>query len=118
MGNFTKVLKICDLGDLGFLGYPFTWCNKGGKESHILECLDHCLANSQWCALFPNYSTRHDHASYSDHYPIWLETNGLKQSRRGHKPFRFEAIGWVRLNVQPLSNKSGLNGVKRALWRM
>ncbi|XP_042958111.1 uncharacterized protein LOC122293658 [Carya illinoinensis] len=94
MAGFRSVLEEKGLRDLGFSGKPFTWCNR--REGDIIcERLDRFLGNLMWCEAFPFTHVQHGVAAYSDHTPIWLDSNGGLTKRKGHRLFRFEAM-WIR----------------------
>lgn len=46
MADFRKVLLMCELRDLDFIGSPYTQCNKREGATFISEMLDRFLANS------------------------------------------------------------------------
>ncbi|KAG6629896.1 hypothetical protein CIPAW_14G116800 [Carya illinoinensis] len=43
--EFRDLLDECGLLDLGYIGNPFTWCNKREPQHSISERLDRGLAN-------------------------------------------------------------------------
>lgn len=63
-------------------------------EGVISERWDRFLANSSWFVTFPFLKVQHGVAAYSDHIPLWLDTNGGLIRRRGERPFRFKTM-WV-----------------------
>ncbi|XP_041011306.1 uncharacterized protein LOC121255085 [Juglans microcarpa x Juglans regia] len=64
-----------------------------GNEG-ISESLDCLMANSKWWDLFPNMSATHSVVAYSDHLPLWIDTDEGLVYNFGKKLFRFEAM-WV-----------------------
>ncbi|XP_042950087.1 uncharacterized protein LOC122282202 [Carya illinoinensis] len=94
MREFREVLSDCHLRDLGYVGSLFTWSNRRGEEDLVKERLDRFLANSLWCDMFPNLRVTHGVVAYSDHIPLWLDTEGALFRRRSRRLFRFEAM-WV-----------------------
>ncbi|XP_042942763.1 uncharacterized protein LOC122276942 [Carya illinoinensis] len=94
MREFREVLSDCHLRDLGYVGPAFTWSNHRGEEDLVKERLDRFLANSLWCDMFLNLQVTHGVAAYSDHIPIWLDTEGALFRRRSRRLFRFKAM-WV-----------------------
>ncbi|KAG2707736.1 hypothetical protein I3760_05G160800 [Carya illinoinensis] len=94
MTEFRAVLSDCHLRDLGYEGAPFTWSNRRGEEGLVKERLDRFLANSWWCEIHLNLRVSHGVAAYSDHIPLWLDTEGALVRRRNRRLFRFEAM-WV-----------------------
>ncbi|XP_042974784.1 uncharacterized protein LOC122306423 [Carya illinoinensis] len=94
MTEFRAVLSDCHLRDLGYEGAPFTWSNRRGEEGLVKERLDRFLANSWWCEIYLNLRVSHGVAAYSDHIPLWLDTEGALFRRRNRRLFRFEAM-WV-----------------------
>ncbi|KAG2666985.1 hypothetical protein I3760_15G091300 [Carya illinoinensis] len=83
MREFREVLSNCQLRDLGYEG-----------EGIVKERLDRFLANSLWCEMYLNLRVKHGVAAYSDHIPLWLDTEGALIRRRNRRLFRFEAM-WV-----------------------
>jgi len=96
--SFSRVVHECDLTDLGFTGYPFTWSNNRGGGDNVQERLDRFLANSSWLAIFPWNRVRHLHKRHSDHLPILVDStnSGLAvQCKSRKKLWRFEKA-WLR----------------------
>ena len=91
--DFVDFVQSNALVDLGFLGNKFTWSNHRFGRANIRERLDRGLANQGWVQLYPNSLINHLLASYSDHCPILLSTEG--SYRNLPKPFRFEVF-WTR----------------------
>jgi hypothetical protein len=54
MRTFNTYVKQCGLFDLGFSGPAYMWTNKFFSSTLVFERLDYCLANAEWCGLFPN----------------------------------------------------------------
>lgn len=69
------------------------WERGHSKATNIRERLDHGVSTLDWFTLYPNYLVQHLSHSFSDHYPILMDTNG--KLRNGNswalKHFRFEA---------------------------
>jgi hypothetical protein len=76
------------LFDLGFSGPAYTWTNKRFSSTPIFERLDRCLANAEWCSLFPNTNVFNLLIILGDHAPILISTESTF-----HRPklqFKFE----------------------------
>jgi hypothetical protein len=85
---FNSYVKQCGLFDLGFSGPAYTWTNKRFSSTPIFERLDRCLANAEWCAIFPSTNVFNLPIILSDHAPILISTES-----KFHKPklqFKFE----------------------------
>jgi hypothetical protein len=54
MRTFNAYVKQCGLFDLGFSGPAYTWTNKRFSSKPVFQRLDRCLANAEWCGVFPN----------------------------------------------------------------
>lgn len=54
MRAINSYVKQCGLFDLGFSGPAYTWTNMRFSSTPIFERLDRCLANAEWCGLYPN----------------------------------------------------------------
>jgi hypothetical protein len=95
ISNFCCLVKNCDLFDLGYNGPAYTWTNKRFTTNPTFECLDHCLANIEWCTQFPTADVYHLPMMRSDHAPIFmvLQSNRAKEKRL----FRFENF-WLAEN--------------------
>lgn len=94
IASFRDVVGECGLRDLGFKGYPFTWCNRREGAQCISERLDRCLANTSWWHMFPNAIVTHGLVAYLDHVPLWVDMEGVVASLKIRVLFKFEAM-WV-----------------------
>ena len=96
MDRFRTVINLCAFHDLGFVGSPFTSSKNNGEEGRIWVRLDRALANNEWIAKFPGTKLHHISMSSFDHSLLVLHfPQERKQTRKGGKLFRFEAI-WLR----------------------
>ena len=98
MQGFRDALDYCGLKDLGFNGFPFTWCNRRPGDQNVWICLDRGIATVNWILRFPTTRIHHMDVFHSDHKAILLISDS-KQQRFYHKgkPFRFEAM-WLKDN--------------------
>jgi hypothetical protein len=76
---FNETLNQCNLTDLGYSGYKYTWANNQIDNHHIQERLDRFCANIHWINKFPRYFNKHLLRYTSDHAPSSL--NFLMQMR-------------------------------------
>lgn len=88
MRTFNSYVKQCGLFDLGFSGPAYTWTNKRFSSTPVFERLDRCLANAEWCDVFPNTNVFNLPIILSDHAPILVSTES--QFRRPKLNFKFE----------------------------
>ena len=51
--GFSNDIDECDLHEVDFVGYPFTW-ERRFKSGDAAEKLDRGLGNSLWCQMFPD----------------------------------------------------------------
>jgi ribonuclease HI len=95
---FRDTLQNYNLSDLGYVGDPYTWCNKQDGEHNIKARLDRCVATPDWLFSFPSASVTNLVRYASDHMPILLRLQAPKVKRRNfNKPRRFEQC-WMRDN--------------------
>ncbi|KAL0293787.1 UNVERIFIED_CONTAM: hypothetical protein Scaly_2575800 [Sesamum calycinum] len=95
--NFRNCLADCELQDLGFHGYSYTWCNQQQYPHTVRERLDRACASLSWSQLFPEARIQHLTTPYSDHSPILIVLRPAPIRNRvvGRKFFRFEAA-WLQ----------------------
>jgi endonuclease/exonuclease/phosphatase family metal-dependent hydrolase len=87
MQAFHDALKDCELEDMGYVGYLFTW-----RRGKLRERLDRGVVNDQWNSAFPFASLVNSETTRSDHRPLLVDTKYLS-NLHAHKetPRRFEA---------------------------
>jgi hypothetical protein len=88
MRTFNSYVKQCGLFDLGFSGPAYTWTNKRFSSTPVFERLDRCLANAEWCDVFPNTNVFNLPIILGDHAPILVSTES--QYRKPRLNFKFE----------------------------
>ena len=79
-------MESCQLQDLGFKGYPFTWNNKRLREANNKIRLDRGVANEAWLRKFPFSRITHLSA-----HALLLQVQSFNHQRqRKEKSFKFE----------------------------
>jgi hypothetical protein len=89
MQLFRDVLDECSFMDLGFTGPRFTWTNNRPADM-TWERLDRVVATPDWLLQFPSAQVHHLEGRWSDHKPIWMNTEPTFIPSK--KPFRFEEV--------------------------
>lgn len=97
--GFQSVVDDCDLKDMEFHGYPFTWERGRGTDMWIEIRLDRAQVTSSWSEAFQNTRLTNLEVT-SDHCPIFLEPV-VEQIVINSKRFWFENA-WLR---EPMSQK-------------
>ena len=88
---FRAALEHCNLVDLGFIGYPYTWNNRRLGTANTKERLDRAVANQMWRSKFPGTSVNHIVSHTSDHLPLILQNKEPpKLGYKGRRGFKFE----------------------------
>ncbi|GAA0184695.1 hypothetical protein LIER_31983 [Lithospermum erythrorhizon] len=90
---FKKIVIKCELMDIGFVGYPFTWCNNFISLFSSRARLDRCLVSKSWKILFLVVKVTHLSSNHSDHMGLLVDWGVQKKLQGKKKQFRFED-GW------------------------
>jgi hypothetical protein len=88
MGRFCRFLQEMELTELHLNGRLYTWSSNEHRYP-TLERIDRVFDYIPWCDLFPHHHLRAISSAYSDHAPLFLNTN---ISAPFKKRFRFETI--------------------------
>ncbi|KAJ8433730.1 hypothetical protein Cgig2_019798 [Carnegiea gigantea] len=105
--SFWEAFWDCDLYELDFSRYNFTWWNGQGDIRSVEERLDRFCANTKWSLLFLKAKVTQVDFDMSDLLPILLRCQPVRSKRRGSSNiFRFEHL-WY-------SNPSCLDIIKHA----
>ncbi|CAL9000065.1 unnamed protein product [Prunus brigantina] len=80
MDVFRGFVMDCNLLDLGYEGYPFTWRNRRA-DGGIQERLDRGLANAQWLRSYPEARVVHQVVEGSNHAMLMLYTSNTPQRK-------------------------------------
>ena len=88
---FRVALEICQLEDLGYKGYPFTWTNKRPGDANTKLRLDRAVATKGWIDNFPVSNVVHLLPHALNHNPITIHVQKFrKKNRRVDWGFKFE----------------------------
>ena len=98
MQGFRDALDCRGLKDLGFNGFPFTWCNRRPRDQNVWIHLNCGIATVYWILRFSTTRIHHLDVFHLDHKAILLISD-LEQQRfyNKGKPFRFKAM-WLKDN--------------------
>lgn len=78
VANFKEAVNDCNLEDLGYRGYPFTWSNRRFGPHFVEERLDRFLGSKDWRSSSFDLIATNLNAWGSDHTPIMLEIQDQK----------------------------------------
>ncbi|KAF5458655.1 hypothetical protein F2P56_022668 [Juglans regia] len=97
MEDFRQTILDCNLGDLGYEGSQFTWCNNREGPHFTKERLDRALVNCAWQQLFNFNSVNILPVQTSDHNPLLVTTqNSFSPAFTSQRRlFRYEAA-WTK----------------------
>lgn len=73
IANFREAVRACNLIDVGYKGYPFTWLNRRYGENFIEERLDIFFCSGNWNCNFQVLAAINLISWVSDHCPMVLE---------------------------------------------
>ena len=96
MQGFRDALDYCAFKDLGFNGFPFTWCNRRSGAHNVWIRLDRGVAIVEWILRFPTSHIHHLECFHSNHRLLLLISD-VEQKRfyKKGRHFRFEAM-WLK----------------------
>ena len=96
MYGFRDAFDFCKLKDLGYFGFPFTWCNRRPGDQNVWIRLDRGVALVEWILWFPSSRIHHLDAFHSNHKPLLLcfDSEFNRFYKKG-RPFQFEAM-WLK----------------------
>ncbi|GAA0176383.1 hypothetical protein LIER_29387 [Lithospermum erythrorhizon] len=93
MQHFREFVQEEALLDLGFVGHPFTLCNRRNGDSCIKMRLDRAMCDAQLCSHFPLVMVTHLPMSGADHCPLLLD-NMLELERELSEAWEKEELYW------------------------
>lgn len=107
MDEFRGALDGCNLANLGFVGYPFTWNNKRPRMDNTKESLGRVVADMGWRNKFQGSLVTHLFSHAFDHRPIilhaWIVLRCCGKSTRS---FRFEEAWLMRDDYEHVIQKA------------
>ena len=89
--SFREALESCQLEDLSYKGYPYTWNNKRPRDANTKMWLDRVISIKPWRDKFQLSTVNHLFPHASDHLPIVLQTKHYgRNGPRAKSGFKFE----------------------------
>jgi exonuclease III len=92
MVAFRDTLLVCELKDLGFQGFLFTYDNKQSGAANVKVRLNRALADDRWQDIFTDASVVHLVTPCSDHCPILIKLARESPLPQGRKCKRYEIM--------------------------
>lgn len=94
MAGFREAIDLCNLADIGYIGFDWTFEKKVQGGQYCRVRLDRALASPDWSSMFPYASLRHLQAAKLDHSPIVLcnELDSVNNGIAINKPFQYERM--------------------------
>ncbi|KAK6142672.1 hypothetical protein DH2020_023020 [Rehmannia glutinosa] len=110
MEKFRSAIEACNLNDLGYTGYTFTWTNGRSGDNNVQERLDRFLASDLWREKYQYHQVHHLPRMQSDHAPIILTFDRVNKvfaqnSRKRKRLFRFEKVWLEHPGCEEIVNK-------------
>jgi hypothetical protein len=109
MSAFRDCLEDCELSDLGFKGYPFTWNNKQEGVDNVQCRLDRATVTAPFLDLFPLTSMEHIATEETGHMVLLIKVCYAEATRQplSSRGFMFKEM-WLKTG-----NDSECMGEKR-----
>ena len=89
---FKDCFEVCELKDLGFSGYPYTYDNGQTGVRNVHARLDRAAADESWRDLFPSAKVLLLASPCSDHCPLLVQFEVVDNSHRQRTTPRYEIM--------------------------
>jgi hypothetical protein len=124
MQAFQDCLAECNLVDMGYKGYDFTWNNRRGEGDNIQVRLDRGTATAAFLEMYPLSLIEHIATEESDHMALLIKiaVDPPAQNNVRSRGFMFEEM-WLRhegfddMIKESWENRSGGEQGIQGLWR-
>ena len=97
---FRDCLEVCELEDLGFSRFPYTYDNGQPGDRNVQVRLDRAVVDEAWRDLFLLAKVVHLALPCSDHRPVLVQLQVGDEPRRQRPPPRYE-IMWEWQSALP-----------------
>ncbi|XP_074300217.1 uncharacterized protein LOC141631449 [Silene latifolia] len=95
MNNFRDVVDECELRDISYEGYEFTFDNGQSGDDNRQSRTNKAMATDAWFDLFPYGRLFHLNREWSNHAPLKVVFDGrIREEGGSRRKFRFEHV-WV-----------------------
>jgi hypothetical protein len=121
---FSDCLADCNLTDLVYAGYDFTWNNRRDGSDNIQFRLDRGTATASFLELYPMTVVEHIAMEESDHMALRIKIADEEPMRRlsGCRGFQFTEMwlkheGYEDMVLQSWENRDKAERGVKGLWR-
>ncbi|KAL9441947.1 hypothetical protein AB3S75_020450 [Citrus x aurantiifolia] len=85
VSSFREAVEACNLMDVGYSGYKYTWSNRRYDSQFIEERLDRVLCSKNWTDTFQDSTSASLVNWVSDHCPILMEVKERDKATKYEK---------------------------------
>ena len=119
INEFREALESCQLEDLGYKGYPFTWTNKRPSDANTKLRFNRVVVMKGWIEKFQVSNVVHLLPHASNHLPIAIQKNSGRNIVELNEVLSLKNVGCCGMIMRLGFSKHGVwQEVGLRVWQM